>query len=166
MSESGALETPEFARGFDPLNRPKWRPKRKASRWDRALDLGRQNPGQWIKVAEAKKGGCKARRAIINNDRQSINNQLNRHFPLERWTLQVVTLAGTWCDRELWIRYNTTLTPEEDALDRKERSEAQAIRMAEGRRRRQEREALARTRAIQEEAAAQVSIRTRRKPGS
>lgn len=153
-----------FARGFDPLQH-KWVKPAVRSPWQRHFELGRANPGKWMKVSEVKRGGCKERQRAIDADRNKIHMWLERNVPLERWTLRQVTLAGTWCDRELWLRYDCELTPEEDREDRARRrleyEQKQVVSKAKKERRAQE----ARDKAAEEEAAAQVRIRGRRRPG-
>ena len=58
--ESGLIEEPVFIRGFDPASY-KWTAPPKPSPWKRHFELGRANPGKWMKVSEVKKGGCRAR---------------------------------------------------------------------------------------------------------
>lgn len=164
-SDTGFIEEPVFARGFDPAANRWSRPPAK-SPWARHFELGRQNPGKWMKVAEAKRGGCRHRLDVIQKDRRRIDVYLMRTVPLERWELRQLTLEGTWCDRELWIRYLHTLTPEEDAEDRRIRrlvwEQRRAVSNANKIRKAQE----ARDKAREAEAANQVRIRGRRRPGT
>lgn len=162
---SEALVAPEFARGFDPAaNRSHKRPPSR-SPWQRHFELGRQHPSQWIKAAEVKQGGCKARQEKIARDRERINRFLEKYHRLERWQIRQVTLENTWCDKELWIRYLYTLTPEEDARDRQERKDRRAAVMAQAHENKLLRDQAARDQARKEEAAARVAIRARRKLG-
>jgi hypothetical protein len=170
--ESGRLEEPRFVRGFDPMAH-QWRPPPRPSVWKRHFELGRQNPavwnpatqqydGGWMLVSEVKKGGPRARQARIESDRWSIKQYVDKHWPLERWQLRTVTLVGTWCDKELYMRFLGTLTPEEDALDRKQRREAWEARqvlIGDNRRRRAQE---ARDKAAREELEARTKIRQRR----
>ena len=161
---TGRLEEPRFVRGFDPGTH-KWKPPPKPSPWRRHFELGRQHPGQWMLVSEAKKGGPKARTRIIQNDREKIRGFLWRQHPLERWETRCVTVSGTWCDRELYLRYLYTLTPEEHELDLKHRREKQRAHEAKVRENKERRAREARAKAQREEAEAQVKIRARRRPG-
>jgi hypothetical protein len=162
--DTGRLEEPEFIRGFDPLAH-KWRPPPKPSPWKRHFELGRMHPGQWMKVGEYKKGGPRARRDLINRDRGTIARYIDRYWPLERWQLRKVTLDGTWCDRELYMRFVGTLTPEEDAIDRQRRAVEYEARMKRAVENKARRAAAARQKAQEEEANARVRIRARRRPG-
>jgi hypothetical protein len=116
-----------------------------------------------MKVAEAKKGGCKERKRVIGNDRTRIEAYLNKHHPLERWQLRTVTLDGTWCDRELYLRFLGELSPEEDAEDRARRYAAYQDRLGVINDNKARRAQEARDRAREEEAAAKVAIRARPK---
>lgn len=164
LLESGFIEEPVFARGFDP-GQHKWHPPPKPSPWKRHFELGRQNPGKWMMVSEVKKGGCRARLEAIQRDRNRIEGHLNRQCPLERWEIRQVTLDGTWCDRELWMRYLGELTPEEDARDRAQRRAKWEARTAKVIANRERKAQAARDKAREEEAAAQVRIRGRRRAG-
>ena len=162
--ETGRLEEPEFVHGFDP-GAYKWKPPPKPSPWRRHFELGRQHPGQWMMVSKIIKGGCKERTLRIQNDRQTILNYADRNFPLERWQLRVITVQGTWCDRELYMRFLGELTPEEDAQDRAERRarwEAHQGKIKENKARRAQE---AREQAARDEIEARAQIRGRRKPG-
>lgn len=174
-AESGFLEEPVFVHGFDPGHHV-YKPPPYPSPWKRHFDLGRQNPavwnpatgeydGGWMLVSRVVKGGCKARSAAINRDRSSIDSYVNRNWPLERWQLRMVTISGTWCDRELYMRFLGTLTPEEDALDRKRRKEYWEARQGKIIENKAKRAAAAREKAAREELEARVQIRGRRKPG-
>jgi hypothetical protein len=159
--ETGRLAEPKFVHGFDP-EKYQWRPPPRPSPWKRHFELGRLHPRQWMLVSEIKKGGPRARRARINSDRQSILTYADLHWPLERWQVRTVTLAGTWCDKELYMRFLGELTPEEDALDRKQRREdyeAKQAKAAENKRRRAQE---AREKAAREELEARTKIRQRR----
>lgn len=173
--ESSALEEPVFVRGFDPASH-QWKPPPRPFRWKRHLELGRQNParwnpatqqfdGGWMLVAEVKKGGCKDREQRIETDRDTIQIHLNKFFPLEVWELRRVTVAGTWCDRELYMRYLGTQTLEERELKIKLRRETWELRRAKSAEKKARRAREARQKALEEEAAAQVKIRSRRRPG-
>lgn len=162
--KTGRLEEPVFVRGFDPLQ-ARWKAPLKRSPWERHFELGRQHPGQWMKVSEVKKGGCRERTRAIGRDRASIEAYLERRVPLERWQLRVVTLPDTWCDRELYMRFLGTLTVEEDQRDRAERKARYAARQGLILAKKAERAQAARRKAQEEEAAAQVKIRARRRPG-
>ena len=173
---SGRLEEPVFIRGFDPMQAV-YSPPAKPSPWARHFELGREHPavwnhgtqeydGGWMLVSRIVKGGCKARLHRINSDREGINQYVARHWPCERWQLRLVTVAGTWCDRELYMRFLGTLSPEANELDRRQHKERYDAMMALSRERKAERMAAARRQAQQDEAAAQVRIRARRRPGS
>lgn len=173
---TGRLEEPKFIRGFDPMS-SHWRPKRGPNLWKRHFELGRQNParwdaatgeyvGGWMLVSEIRQGGCKARLAAILRDRAGIERRLERDAPLERWQLRTITVVGTHCDRELYLRYLCTLTPEEDAMDRVARRKRWEAREALRAEKREQRAKAARDTAREEEAAAQVRIRGRRRPGA
>jgi hypothetical protein len=159
------IPEPQFVRDFDPEAHT-WRRPPRHTVWQRHFELCRANSMQWMKVSEAKKGGCKRRRQDMENDRQTIRWHLDRFYPLERWQLKVVTLDGTWCDRELYIRFLGELTPEQDAADRAVRAETQAARMAQRAINRERREQQARDKALEEQAKAQIKIRARRPPGT
>jgi hypothetical protein len=170
--ESGRLEEPKFVHDFDPLAHH-WRPPPSPSPWKRHFELGRQNPaiwnpatqqydGGWMLVSEVKKGGPRARRARITGDRNSIELYVEKHWPLERWQLRTVTLAGTWCDKELYMRFLGTLTPEEDALDRKQRRERYEARLGKIAENKRIRAQQAREKAAQDELEARTKIRQRR----
>jgi hypothetical protein len=116
-------------------------------------------------VSEIKKGGPRARQARMQSDRNSIQCYVERYWPLERWQLRTVTIAGTWCDKELYMRFLGELTPEEDALDRKQRREDYQARLAKAAENKRRRAQEARDKAALEEAEAQVRIRGRRRPG-
>jgi hypothetical protein len=162
--EYGVLEEPVFVRGFDPAKHF-WIPPPPRSPWNRHFELGRQHPGQWMLVAKIDKGGCKDRARRIESDRMRILNYLQRYLHLENWEVRRVTVSGTWCDRELYMRYLGEWTEEEYQLEmkrRRERYEAkQGLIAANKARRAQE----ARDKAREDEAAAQVRIRGRRRPG-
>lgn len=174
--ESGRLEEPKFVRDFDP-EKWRWRTPPKPSPWKRHFELGRQNPaiwnpatreydGGWMLVAEVTKGGPRARRARMLNDRNQIQSYAKRHWPLERWQLRSIIIEGTWCDRQLYMRFLGELTPEEDALDRKRRREwydGHVAKVAENKRKRA---AEARERAARAELEARAKIRGRRRPGA
>jgi hypothetical protein len=129
VQTTGKLAAPLFK---GPPQPRQWRRPVK-SRWDDFFTLGRQHPAGWpqtgplandrgwMVVSKVTRGGRKATMRAITNDRNQIQNHLNRHFPLERWQLQVATVPDTWCDRELYMRFLGTLTPEQDAADRAER---------------------------------------------
>jgi hypothetical protein len=162
--ETGRIDEPKFQRGFNP-RAYNWKPPQSTSPWNRHFDLGRAHPRQWMMVGEYKKGGPKFRRLAIRNDRRSIENYVHRWWPLERWELSQIVLTGTWCDRELYMRFLGELTPEEDALDRKKRRERWdelQVKRAENKVRR---EAEARAKALEERTKAEVKIRARHKPG-
>lgn len=161
--ETGRLDEPKFVH-FDPMKRH-WRPPPRPSPWKRHFELGRIHPGQWMLVSEIKKGGPRARQARMQSDRNSIESYVERYWPLERWQLRTVTIAGTWCDKELYMRFLGELTPEEDALDRKQRREDYQARLAKAAENKRRRAQEARDKAALEEAEAQVRIRGRRRPG-
>jgi hypothetical protein len=162
--ETGMLPEPVFVRGFDPLNAPKWHHPR-PFQWIRHVELGRLNEGQWMLVSQVLKGGCKERLRRIVSDRQAIHKWLEAHHPLERWQMRTYTVAGTWCDRELYLRYLGEWTPEEKAADVARLKEECRVRMEKGRIRKAAEAEKAREKARQEQAQAQVKIRARRKPG-
>jgi hypothetical protein len=173
--KSGRLEEPKFVHGFDP-EAHKWQPPPRPSPWKRHFELGRQNPavwnpatqkyeGGWMLVAVVKKGGPRARRNRIEDDRHAIQAYSNLHWPLERWQVRSVTLSGTWCDMELYLRFLGTLTPEEDALDRKQRREAYQARLAKTAEKKRRLAQEAREKAAREELEARVKIRGRGRTG-
>jgi hypothetical protein len=112
------------------------------SPWARHVELARQNPpwerpdgefvGGWVLCARIKYAhgrGSKETWRLINNDKDRLWNYVDKAFPLERFQLSICTVADTWCDRELFIRYLYTLSVEEDILDRKRRKERFEARM-------------------------------------
>ena len=147
------------------MRAPVWRPPHKPSPWQRHFELLREAPGQWALVSEIRKGGCRARQKIINNDRTRIRDYLDRHHPLEHWTMRTITVAGTHCDRELWLRFDYYMSEEEAARYRWERQEDYQRRMAMGRERKKQREEAGQRKAQEDQAAARVAIQARRRPG-
>lgn len=158
------LEEPVFVRGFDP-KKSQWAQPRTTPRWKRHYELLHNNPGQWAKVAEIKKGGPRATRAAIGNCRGSFLYFIKRDWPLERWEVQVVTVPQTWNQRELWARFIGTLTPEEHERDLADRKARYEDKMRRTRNNKERRAAEARRRAEEAEAEAKLQIRARRKPG-
>ena len=159
---------PEFTRvDIEALHKQIWKRPQRNFRfpWARHLELGRQNPNQWMLCSRVTKGGCRARAEVIHKDRTSIEGYLKRHFPCERWQLRQIIVPGTHCDRELYMRYLHTLTPEEDVLDRKRRREIHEQRMAVGAENKRRRDQRARDQAARDELAARQAIRGRRRPG-
>lgn len=174
--KTGRLEEPVIVRGFDPLTAPRGKGPIKRFDWARHIEVGRVHParwdpirgdwiGGWMKVSEVKKGGCKARREAIRRDKSRIEGWLDRYAPLERWQLRTVTVEGTWCDMELYLRYVETLTPEQDRADRQARRARWAARQAVVNENRARRAQEARDKALQQEAAARLRIRGGRRPG-
>jgi hypothetical protein len=162
--ESGRLEEPKFVPGFDPVGYKYVRPS-KPSPWKRHFELGRAHPNQWMLVSEVKQGGCRARQIRIQNDRQTIQNYVERHWPLERWQLKTITISDTWCDKELYMRFLGELTPEEDARDRAERRARHEARMGRAVQNKAKRAQEAREQAARDEIAARAQIRGRKRPG-
>jgi hypothetical protein len=164
IPDTGLLPEPQFIR-YDPGQLPRWRPRPKTFPWTRHFELCRNNPLQWALIAEYKKGGCRARQAVLDKDRRRMNQWLKRNFPLERWEIKQVTLAGTHCDRQLFIRYLGFLTPEEDAIDRERRREIYWARRERARERKAVQAIQARRDAEKAQAEAKKKIRDRRRPG-
>ena len=174
---TGRLDEPRFVRnGFDPTRVLRPRPPHTASPWARHIELARQNPalwnpttqeydGGWMLVSEIKKGGPRARQRAIKNDKSYIMRYVERYWPLERWQTRILTVPETWCDKQLYIRFLGTWTPEEAELERKQRSEKyqrDQLKAVENRRKRAQ---AAREKAAREELEARVKIRGRRRPG-
>lgn len=136
VPKTGHLETPIF-QGPPPVGRR--RPPKRPTKWDKHFEIGRLHPGArdndrgWMVVSKATKGGRAATSRAVINDRNAIITHLERWYPLERWELRVVTVADTWCDRELYMRYLGELTPEQDVADRAERRAAWERKMARSR---------------------------------
>jgi hypothetical protein len=163
LRKSFGVVEPQLLRG-EPVHgrylRPEWR-----NPFARHVELARQNPpwenpegefvGGWVLCSRvtgsAKRGSRETHRRILA-DQKSLQRYVERKFPLERFQVSVVTVADTWCDRELYVRYLYTLTVEEDILDRKRRREHYEWMM----RRREEKKAEARLRVARSEAKSQA----------
>ena len=167
IPDTGVTE-PIFARvDVDELHRLTFKRPQRNYRfpWRRHLELGRQQPNQWMLASRVTKGGCRARAEVIARDRVKISGYVQRNYPLERWQLRQILVPDTYCDRELYMRFLGTLTPEEDALDRKLRRERYDALLAKAAENKAKRALKAREDAAKQERWAQQEIRARRRPG-
>lgn len=73
-------------------------------------------------VAEYKSGkdagGRKARTNRRNYDAEKLREGLDERYPLERWKVMRRFREDSWYVGEIWVRYEGTLTPEQDREDR------------------------------------------------
>lgn len=163
--KTGMLAMPRFV---GPPKPQQWRPPPKPSPWEEHFKLCRQTPGRrdnkvgWAIVSEVKGKGRVESLHTIKRDRERIRLHLERRHPLERWQLQIVTIPDSWADKQLYIRYLGELTPEEDALDRKERRARWEAMMARRDEKRAERALAARAEAIRESERLRASPARRR----
>lgn len=145
MSNAGKITEPKVIRG-EPPRAPKAGMRRGPFPWERHREVAMALPptripgtnelrGGWVLCGEAKRrgDGPKTRRKQIISLQRSLKAHLDRRFPLERFQLSVITVEGTDCDVELYMRFLGKLTPEEDAADRA-RKRANYVRMLERRR--------------------------------
>lgn len=140
LPKTARLPKPIFVRQ-PPLH---WKPPHKPNPWKEHMELGRLHPAWpdgrkpgpgwvdlnhgWMLVSSIRVGGPRATFKIIHSDEQSIYRYAKRDHPLERWQCRIRTLPGTWRDRDLYLRFMGTLTPEEDEADRAERKALYAKR--------------------------------------
>ncbi len=122
------LARPEF--GTPP---PPPRRLRKVYEFEDNLEIVRQHPGQWAKIAEFK-GGPKGGRAttleMVNTAKRQVWYYLLKYHPLEDWNVKVCKVTETWADRELWVIFHRTMTPEEAMAKKNERRNGTALRFA------------------------------------
>jgi hypothetical protein len=176
--ETGFLDKPIFVRGGLPAT-GQGRQYKSTTRWEPHFEMGRQYPAWpdgrkppdgyevdpqrgWMIVSRVTRGGKQATLKAIMHDRNQIQAWLDRRCPLERWQMAMRIIPDTWAQRELYLRFLGTLTPEEDALDRKERSERHQVRMARGKEAKAKRMLEARLAARAEQEANQAKARRRR----
>ncbi len=124
MSEekNGYLERPIF--GVRPelpmhLNR-----EQKVYEFEPILNMVRERPMEWAKIAEYKGSN---RKQTLNQQRAArarLWRWLLLNYPLEDWKVSTRMTPDTWGDRELWVSYRGTLTPEEALKLVQQRQEA------------------------------------------
>jgi hypothetical protein len=135
-ADTGIVDDVHIAR--EPPQPWSWKPP-PTTPWDRHIQLARANPGQWVLCSHVKEGGRAHTWKVIQADRRRIKQFLVNHHPLERWTLQAWTVADTWCDRKLSIRFNFVVTPEQHLIERRAARATWERNMAKGEERKRER---------------------------
>jgi hypothetical protein len=94
------------------------------SPFDHHFEVLRKHPRAFAQVASygvKALGGKVEATHSARLDKERIKRYIERTAPLERWTTRIIVCAGTWGDRQLWLRFDGTLTPEEDRIDREQR---------------------------------------------
>ena len=125
--EGGFLDVPKY--GVLPPHYPEIYIRKKEFEFEKIINMVREHPGQWAKIAEYK-GGREFTRKSCNSAYQRVANYLKREFPLEDWQGSKRVTPDTWADRELWVTFRGTMTPEE-ALKLKElRRQAFSVKVA------------------------------------
>lgn len=79
----------------------------------RLLDMVRQKPGAWAKIAVFDEGNQRATYEAQTRLCTKINRWLADYVPLEVWEIRRRRLPDTWSTREIWIRYVGDVTAEE-----------------------------------------------------
>lgn len=108
----GPLDRPVF--GTPP---PVLTPQRRmgqAKRYWKILDMVKEHPGQWQKIAHFNKGG---KEGVVHTCRAHLV-QLRKHFiqdvGLEDWEAISAKTPDTWADREIWVIYRGMFATEEE----------------------------------------------------
>lgn len=116
-----ALQTPVF--GERPPPGPTLGQNGRVFRYASLLHKVREYPGQWAKIAVFEDGSPKKTATRLTGVRTQISSYLLRSFPLEVWDQSSRRDVTHWSRRELWVRYNGVITPEEAAQLREARRE-------------------------------------------
>jgi hypothetical protein len=108
------LETPTFK---EPPPRHAYVPRQnKVFPFEAILETVRKHPGIWAVIAEykgGKEGGKRTTSNMIRKDHSSVWRWLLKHRPLEHWEVRDSLVEGTYADRELYVKFNGIMTPEE-----------------------------------------------------
>ena len=122
------LARPEF--GTPPKNPG---PDRKRYEFEASLEIVRQHPEQWAKIAVFKggpRGGRETTKAMAATTKRQVWYFLIRYHPLEHWNVKICRVADTWADKELWVIFHKLMTPEEALAKASERRNGTALRFA------------------------------------
>lgn len=91
---------------------------RKIFRYAGLLHKVREYPGTWACIAVFDEGSPGRTQTRMQSVSGEVNRYLRKYYPLEIWDISRRTIPDTWCRRELWVRYNGEVTPEQ-ALEAK-----------------------------------------------
>jgi hypothetical protein len=84
-------------------------------RYANILKQVRDYPGNWACIAIFQKGSPRTTQKQVTYAIVSIKRHLTRYYPLEDWEAVRRTPTDTYSRRELWVRFNGLLSPEEMA---------------------------------------------------